>query len=69
MIVAESSGRSPEEVLSEVCRLKCVDESEVIEALEAIAFRIEDEDRAFREKRGIHAQLASMTRSLLGRLR
>lgn len=69
MIVAESSGRAPQDVLSEVCRFKCVDESEVIAALEAIALRIEEEGRSFKEKRGMQAQLTSMARSLFGRLR
>lgn len=69
MILAASRQRSPQELLSEVCRIKCVDESEVIEALEAIALRINEEDRALKENLGMGARLASKMKCFLERLR
>jgi ABC-type taurine transport system substrate-binding protein len=69
MILATSKKRNPKETLHEVCRIKGVDESEVIEALEGLAHRIEKEDCASQEKQGIRAALTSRTKYLLERLR
>jgi predicted transcriptional regulator with HTH domain len=44
MVLATSQQRAPKEMLSEVCRTKGIDESEVFEALEALAHRIEETD-------------------------
>ena len=69
MILAASQRRNPIEILPEVCRIKGIDESEVIEELEALALRIEGEDYASREIHGMRAALTSRTKDLLERLR
>jgi hypothetical protein len=68
MILATSKKRNPKEILHEVCRIKGVDESEVIDALEAMAIRIERENYASKEKHGMRAALNSRTKDLLERL-
>lgn len=69
MTLAASQQRTPMEILPEICRIKGVDESEVIEALELLASRIENADGAFKGDRGIKATLTKGTNSLLERLR
>lgn len=69
MILATSKGRNPNEILHEVCRIKGVDESEAIEALETLALRIQGEDYASKENHGMRASLTSRTKDLLERLR
>ena len=69
MILATSKRRNPNEILHEVCRIKDIDESEVIDALEALALRIEREDYASKENHGMRAALTSRTKDLLERLR
>jgi hypothetical protein len=67
--LARSKQRNPEDMLHEVCRIKGVDESEVIGALEALARRIEETDNALEGNREMKAALISRTKSLLERLR
>jgi hypothetical protein len=69
MILATSKERNPTKTLHEVCRIKGVDESELIEALETLALRIEEEDHASQENHGMRAALTSRTKDLLERLR
>jgi hypothetical protein len=69
MILAASKKRNPNEILHEVCRIKGIDELEVIEALEALALRIEREDYALKEKHGMRSALTSRAKDLLGRVR
>ena len=69
MVIATSKQRDPREILPEVCRIKGVDESEVIEALKLLARRIEDTDYALKGDSGMEAALTKRTKSLLGRLR
>ncbi len=69
MVLAASKQRDPTDILPEVCRIKGVDESEVVEALELLARRIEDTDDAFRGNNGMKATLTKRTKSLLERLR
>jgi hypothetical protein len=69
MVLATSKQRSPKEMLTEVCRIKGVDESEVIEALEALARRIEETNHASKGKHGMQATLVSRTKSFFERLR
>jgi hypothetical protein len=69
MVLATSKQRNPMEILPEVCRIKGVDESEVIEALKLLAQRIEDTDYAPKSNSGMEAALIKRTKSLLERLR
>ncbi|MHB8120163.1 MAG: hypothetical protein ACYDHX_15825 [Methanothrix sp.] len=69
MVLATSKQRNPMEILPEVCRIKGVDESEVIEALKLLARRIEDTDYAPKGNSGMEAALIKRTKSLLERLR
>ena len=69
MVIAASKQRDPREILPEVCRIKGVDESEVIEALKLLARRIEDTDYALKGNSGMEAALTKRTKSLLGWLR
>jgi hypothetical protein len=69
MVLATSRHRCPKEMLSEICRTKGIDESEVFEALEALAYRIEETDYAFKGKPGMRATLSSRTKSFFERLR
>ena len=69
MVLATSKQRNPMEILPEVCRIKGVDESEVIEALKLLAQRIEDADYAPKGNSGMEAALIKRTKSLLERLR
>jgi hypothetical protein len=69
MVLATSKQRDPMEILPEVCRIKGVDETEVIEALKLLAQRIEDTDYALKRDSGMEAALTKRTKSLLGRLR
>ena len=68
MILALSKKRDPQEMLPEVCRIKGIDESEIMEALKLLAQRIEDADYATQGDNGLEATL-KRTQSLLGRLR
>ncbi|NYT01741.1 MAG: hypothetical protein GKC10_03150 [Methanosarcinales archaeon] len=65
MILAASRGRNPQQMLLEVCRIKGVEESEVMEAMQAFALRIEEEDYSS----GVRAALTSRTKDLLGQFR
>ncbi|HUS76813.1 MAG TPA: hypothetical protein VMY43_12525 [Methanothrix sp.] len=69
LILATSKKRNPNEILHEACRIKGIDESEVINALEALALRIKGEDYASKENHGMRAALTSRTKDLLERLR
>ena len=69
MVLAASKQRAPLEILPEVCRIKGVDESEVIEALKLLARRIEDADNASKGNSGKDATLIRRTKNLLERLR
>lgn len=69
MILASSQGRNPTEILPEVCRVKGVDESEVMDALKALASRIQGLEYASKKNHGIRPTLISRTRDLLERLR
>ena len=69
MILATSKQRNPNEILHEVCRIKGIDELEVIEALEALALRIEEEDYASKGKHGMRDTLTSRTKDFLERLK
>lgn len=65
MVLATSQQRAPKEMLSELCRTKGIDESEVFEALEALAHRIEETDYAFKGKPGMRATLSSRTKKAI----
>jgi len=52
-----------------VCRIKGVDESEVIEALEVLARKIEETNYSFKENRETGTSLISSAKSLLEKLR
>lgn len=69
MVLATSQQRDPKEILPEVCRIRGVDESEVIEALKLLARRIEDADYASKGNSGMEAALTKGTKSLLEWLR
>lgn len=69
MVLATSKQRSPKEMLTEVCRIKGIDESEVIEALESLAHRTEETNRVPEGKHGVQATLVSRTKSFFERLR
>jgi hypothetical protein len=69
MVLAKSKQRDPQEMLPEVCRIKGLVESEVIEALESLASRIQETDHAFKDDRGVKGALISSTRGLLEKLR
>jgi hypothetical protein len=69
MILASSQGRHPTEILPEMCRVKGVDESEIMDALEALAFKIQGQEYASKMSHGIRPALISRTRELLERLR
>lgn len=69
MILAKSQQRDPQEILSEVCRIKGIDESEVIDALEMLASRIEENDHESLEERKIKKALIDRTKSIFERLK
>jgi hypothetical protein len=69
MILVTSKQRNPNEILHEVCRIKGVDELEVIGALEALALRIEDEEYASKGNHVMRATLTTRTKDLLERLK
>ncbi len=69
MVLAASQQRAPKDMLSEVCRTKGIDESEVLEALEAMAHRIEETDYASKGIPEMGATLISRTKSFFERLR
>lgn len=69
MILSSSQGRNPTEILPGVCRVKGVDESEVMDALQALAFKIQGQDYASKMSHGVRPTLISRTRELLERLR
>ena len=69
MVLATSKQRDPMEILPEVCRIKGVDESEVIEALKLLARRIEDTDYVLKGNSGMEGALIKRTKSFLERLR
>jgi hypothetical protein len=69
MVLAKSKQRTPQEMLPEVCRIKGLVDSEVIEALELLASRIQENDDAFKDDRGVKGTLISSTRGLLEKLR
>lgn len=68
MILAASSGKNPNEILHETCRIKGIEESDVIEALEALALKVEREYYDTNEKHGMRAALTSKTKDILERL-
>ena len=69
MILASSQGRNPTEILPQVCRVKGVDESEVMDALQALASKIQGQEYSSKMSNGIRPTLISRTRELLERLR
>jgi hypothetical protein len=69
MVLATSKQRNPMEILPEVCRIKGVDESEVIDALKLLAQRIEDTDYAPKGNSGMESALIKRTKSFFERLR
>jgi len=69
MILAASQRRKPTEILPEVCRIKGEDVSEITEALDALALRIERDDYASNKNHGMRAALTARTKDLLERLR
>jgi len=69
MILASSQGRNPIEILPQVCRVKGVDESEVMDALQALASKIQGQEYGSKMSHGIRPILISRTRELLERLR
>lgn len=69
VILASSQQKSSQKILSEVCRIKGIDESEVISALELLASRIEESDPLFQRDREIKRALLNQTKSLLQRLK
>ncbi len=69
LTLAKSKRRNPEDVLPEVCRIKGVDESEVIEALEALARIIEETNYSIKENRDTGMALISSAKNLLEKLR
>ena len=69
MILASSQGRNPTEILPQVCRVKGVDESEVMDALQALASKIQGQEYSSKMSHGIRPILISRTRELLERLR
>ena len=69
MVIATSKQRDPREILPEVCRIKGEDVSEITEALDALALRIERDDYASNKNHGMRAALTARTKDLLERLR
>jgi hypothetical protein len=69
MALARSKQRNPEDILPEVCRIRGVDESEVIGALEALARMIEETNYAFKENREMGIALTSRAKNLFEKLR
>jgi len=69
MILASSQGRNPTEILPQVCRVKGVDESEVMDALQVLASKIQGQEYGSKMNNGIRPILISRTRELLERLR
>jgi hypothetical protein len=69
MALAADKQERPEEVLPEVCRIKGVDQLEVIEALEAMALIIEEKDCGSKGYNGKQVALTSKTKALLKALR
>ena len=69
LTLAKSKRRNPEDILPEVCRIKGVDESEVIEALEALARIIEETNYSIKENRDTGMALISSAKNLLEKLR
>ena len=57
------------DILPEVCRIRGVDESEVIGALEALAHVIEETNHACKENREVGIALTSRAKNLLEKLR
>ncbi|HNT46048.1 MAG TPA: hypothetical protein PKK27_05620 [Methanothrix soehngenii] len=69
IVLAKSKQKDPKEVLPEVCRIRGIDESEAIEALDALALSIDEETYPSRRKQGMQAAITSKTKDLLARLR
>jgi hypothetical protein len=69
MVIAKEQQRDPKEILPEVCRIKGLDESEVIAALEMLASRIEEKGHERLEDREIKKALIDRTRSFLEKLK
>ena len=67
--LARSRQRNPEDILPEVCRIRGVDESEVIGALEALARTIEETNYGIKENREMGTALTSRAKNLLEKLR
>ena len=69
MVLATSKQKNPQEVLSEVCRIKGINESEIIEALEELALSIDEEDHPSNRNLGMQAAMTSKINELMARLR
>ena len=69
IVLAKSKQKDPNDVLPEVCRIRGIDESEAIEALDALALSIDEETYPSRRKQGMKAAITSKTKDLLARLR
>ena len=69
IVLAKSKQKDPKEVLPEVCRIRGIDESEAIEALDALALRIDEETYPPKRKQGMQAAITLKTKDLLARLR
>ena len=69
MVLATSKQKDPQEVLPEVCRIRGINESEVIEALEELALSIDEEDHPSNRNRGMQAAMTLKINELMARLR
>ena len=67
--LAKATEQKPGAALHELCRSRGIDESEVMQVLEALALRIEEEGSAPGEMQKMQAALTSKTRGLWQRLR
>jgi hypothetical protein len=69
VVLAGAKQKSPQEILPEICRIKGIDESEVMDALKMLASRIEEKDIVSWQDREIKEVLLNRTKSLLERLK
>jgi hypothetical protein len=69
IVLAKSKQKDPKDILPEVCRIRGIDESEVIEALYALALIIDEETYPSKRNKGMQAAITLKIKDLLTRLR
>jgi len=69
IVLAKSKQKDPKDILSEVCRIRGIDDSEVIEVLYALALIIDEENYPSKRNKGTQAAITLKIKDLMTRLR